>query len=155
MTHRVGVVAFDGVVLGDLAIPVEIFGQRYGPAAARYEVVVCSAAPRVRSEHVALEPSRRLRTLADVDTVIVPGQIDVTVAPPPEVLRALRRAYARGSRVASICTGAFVLAAAGLLDGRRATTHWAAAPMLAAAFPAIDVERSEVEEMIGHLLDGG
>ena len=81
-----------------------------------------------------------LEALRDADTVIVPGHRRRRVAIRREALAALRAAAARGARIASICTGAFVLAAAGLLDGRRATTHWRYAARLAAASRAVDVD---------------
>ncbi len=75
------------------------------------------------------------------DTVIVPAW-PVHMPTPPEVCDALRRAHARGARLASLCSGAFVLAAAGLLDGRRATTHWMYTDELARRYPSIDVDPS-------------
>jgi transcriptional regulator GlxA family with amidase domain len=132
----VAVVAFDGVVLGDLAVPCEVFGR----AGDRYDVRVCSAARRVRSEHVALDVPWRLSTLARAHTVIVPGVHDLDAPVPREIVRAVRRAIARGARVASICTGAFVVAATGALDGKRATTHWRAAAELARRHPAVMVD---------------
>jgi transcriptional regulator GlxA family with amidase domain len=137
----VAVVAFDGVVLGDLAVPCEVFAlARDRRGAAVYDVRVCSAAPVVDAAHVALAVPWRLSSLARAHTVIVPGLHDLARRPPDDVLRAIRRAGARGARVASICTGAFVLAATGLLDGKRATTHWRAAPELARRHPAITVD---------------
>jgi transcriptional regulator GlxA family with amidase domain len=139
--HLVTIVVFDGVVLGDLSVPCEIFGrvrQRNGHPF--YEVRICSLAAQVRSEHVMLQVPWRLSSVARADTVIVPGVENPAQLPPGAVLRAIRRAAARGARVASICSGAFVLAATGALDGLRATTHWQAATELKTRFPAVDVD---------------
>src|ERR1700681_3540221 len=139
--HLVAVVAFDGVVLGDLSTACEVFGlamRKDGRTA--YEVRVCSESVDVESMHVALRVPWRLSSLAQADTVIVPGVHDVTRHVPASVLRAIRRAAERGARVASICTGAFVLAATGVLDGLRATTHWLAAADLARRHPSIDLD---------------
>jgi transcriptional regulator GlxA family with amidase domain len=78
--------------------------------------------------------------LARADTIVVPGIEDTTVPIPQSVFAALQNAWDRGARVTSICTGAFVLAASGLLDGKRATTHWLLAAQLARAYPRITVE---------------
>jgi transcriptional regulator GlxA family with amidase domain len=78
--------------------------------------------------------------LAAADTIVVPWRHDVTEATAPAVLAALRDAFDRGARIASICTGAFTLAAAGLLDGRRATTHWRGVDAFRAAFPAVQLD---------------
>jgi transcriptional regulator GlxA family with amidase domain len=137
----VAVVAFDGVVLADLATPCEVFAlarDRAGRPA--YDVRVCSATRKVRSAHVALEAPWRLAALARAHTIVVPGVADVGARLPEEVVGALRRAVDRGARVASICTGAFVLAATGALDGKRATTHWRAAAALARRHPAVTVD---------------
>jgi transcriptional regulator GlxA family with amidase domain len=139
--HRVAVVAFDGVVLGDLAAPLEVFGlARNADGQPCYEVRTCSQQPQVESEHVTLRAPWRLSSLKRADTVIVPG-IDNIDRPIPEALvRALRAAVSRRTRVASICTGAFILARTGALDGLKATTHWLAAQELARRHPAIDVD---------------
>ena len=139
--HVVAVVAFDGVVLGDLSTACEIFALA-GTTDGRtpYEVRVCSASPDVESRHVALRVPWRLSSLARADSVIVPGIEDIDRPIPAVVLRAIRRAADRGARVASVCTGAFVLAATGVLDGLRATTHWRAAGELARRYPRIDVD---------------
>src|SRR4029077_10856013 len=139
--HVVAVVAFDGVVLGDLSTACEVFGlARRKDGRAAYEVRVCSESVDVESMHVALRVPWRLSSLAQADTVIVPGVNDVSRPVPAPVLRAIRRAAGRGARVASICTGAFVLAATGLLDGLRATTHWLGAAALALRHPSIDLD---------------
>jgi transcriptional regulator GlxA family with amidase domain len=141
--HLVAVLAFDGVVLGDLSAPCEIFGRvRDRRGRAPYEVRVCSITPAVTSQHVVLRAPWRLSTLSRAHTVIVPGIDDLDRAIPKGVTHALRRAVDRGARVASICSGAFILAATGALDGLRATTHWASASELARRHPSIAVDAS-------------
>jgi transcriptional regulator GlxA family with amidase domain len=133
-------VAFDGVVLGDLATPLEIFGRvrnRHGHPS--YEVRICSHRPEVKSEHVMLRVPWRLPSVRCADIVIIPGIDNIDRAVPEELLRAVRAALQRRARVASICTGAFVLARIGALDGLKATTHWLVVQELARRHPAIDV----------------
>jgi transcriptional regulator GlxA family with amidase domain len=135
--HRVSVLALPEVVAFDLSTPAQIFGNE----PQRYDFEVCGVrAGRVpTTTGFALDVPRGLDALADADTVLVPGLRPVEWPPPASALEALRAAHARGARVASICTGAFVLAQAGLLDGRRATTHWAYAERLAERYPAVTV----------------
>jgi transcriptional regulator GlxA family with amidase domain len=136
--HRVTVLAMPEVVAFDLSTPAQIFGNEPG----RYAFDACGVrAGRVpTTTGFALDVPRGLDALADADTILVPGLRPVEWPPPASVLEALRAAHARGARVASICTGAFVLAEAGLLDGRRATTHWAHADRLAERYPAVTVD---------------
>jgi transcriptional regulator GlxA family with amidase domain len=139
--HLVAVVAFDGVVLGDLSTPCEVFGRVPGAdGRTLYEVRICSIAPEVESEHVTLKVPWRLSSLGRANTVIVPGIDDLDRVIPEGLLRAIRQAIDRGARVASICSGAFILAATGALDGLRATTHWRSAAELARRHPKIDVD---------------
>src|SRR4051812_13980118 len=121
--HRVAALVAGEVVAFDLAIPAQIFG----PEQSLYAWTVCGAQPGPGATETGFDVlvPYGLEALADADTVIVPGIGDRGWPVEPRVLEALAAAAARGARVASICTGAFVLAAAGLLDGRRATTHWA------------------------------
>jgi transcriptional regulator GlxA family with amidase domain len=138
--HRVAVLAFDGVVLGDLATPCEVFGRvRNAEGRSRYDVRICSSKREVRSEHVTLNVPWHLSSVRRADTVIVPGIDPVDLPLPKDLLRVLRCAAARGARVVSICSGAFVLARTGVLRGLKATTHWRAAPELARRFPEIEV----------------
>ena len=139
--HRVAVVAFDDVVLGDLSTPVELFGRARNAEGARaYEVRVCSQQQRVRTAWLHLEVPHRLSALKRADTVIVPGVEQLEQPPNQALLAAIKAAAARGARVASICSGALVLAATGLLDGLRATTHWRVAGELARRHPSIEVD---------------
>lgn len=139
--HVVAVVAFDGVVLGDLSTACEIFAlARTNDGGTPYDVRVCSASSDVESMHVALRVPWRLSSLTRADTVIVPGIENIDRPIPAAVLRAIRRSADRGARVASVCSGAFVLAATGVLDGLRATTHWRAAGELARRYPRIEVD---------------
>jgi transcriptional regulator GlxA family with amidase domain len=139
--HRVAVLAYDGVVLGDLATPLEILGRvRDAQGRACYGIRVCGVAEDVESEHLRLRVPWRLSSMARAETVIVPGIDQLGRVIPPAIIRALRSASERGARIASICTGAFVLARAGLLDGLRATTHWRAAGELARCYPRTEVD---------------
>jgi transcriptional regulator GlxA family with amidase domain len=104
-----------------------------------YELRICSLQPVIASEHLMLKVRWRLSSLKRADTVIVPGIDNLDRPLPQELLRALRSAVDRGARVASICSGAFVLARTGSLDGLQATTHWLAAEELARRYPAVDV----------------
>ncbi|WP_407563934.1 GlxA family transcriptional regulator [Streptomyces sp. 184] len=144
--HVVAILALDGVIALDLAIPCGVFGMAGVGRTPYYETRVCTVPGGVATSAVfgamRLESGWGLDQLADADTVVVPGSDRFLDEPPPEMLRALRAAAARGARIASICVGSFVLAAAGLLDGRRATTHWEHAAALADRYPQIEVDTS-------------
>jgi transcriptional regulator GlxA family with amidase domain len=136
--HRVVALALADVVAFDLSIAAQVFGSRSEDL---YEFAVCAAEPGPvpTTTGFALLIECDLVALEDADTVVVPGYEDLSGTLPDGVAPALRRAHGRGARVVSICTGAFALAAAGLLDGLRATTHWEWAGLLAKRYPAIDV----------------
>ena len=139
--HTVAVLALDGVVAFDLATPIEVFTRtRLVDGSTPYEVRICAATEEVDAGAFVLRAPWGLDALDTADTIILPGCVDPTVPVPEEVLDRLRRAAGRGTRLASICAGAFVLAATGLLDGARATTHWAAADLLAKLHPEIEVD---------------
>ncbi|WP_328467958.1 helix-turn-helix domain-containing protein [Actinoplanes sp. NBC_00393] len=139
--HIVAVLALDKVIPFDLATPVEVFSRvRLADGSSPYEVRICAPTPTVDAGVFRLQAPWGLDTLLAADTIILPGCADGASPVPREVLDLLGKAAAGGARLASICAGAFVLAATGLLDGLRATTHWLAAPMLAERFPRIDVD---------------
>ncbi|MEU9455265.1 helix-turn-helix domain-containing protein [Streptomyces sp. NPDC048277] len=141
--HTVAVLVLDQVVPSDFTVPIDTFGwARLPDGRDAYRVRVCGPADEVTAAGGAftIKAPYGLDALAEADTIIVPGLADPTLAPPAEVADALRAAAANGTRIASVCVGAFVLAATGLLDGLRATTHWAAADTLAALYPEIDVD---------------
>lgn len=151
--HRVAVLAYDGVVLGDLATPLEIFGRvRDDQGRPCYDVRVCGAAKDVASEYLRLNIPWSLTWAARANTIIVPGIDELKRDIPPAIFRALRSAAVRGVRIASICTGAFVLAGVGLLDGLHATTHWRAAAELARRYPRIKVDADVLYVDNGRLL---
>ena len=137
--QRVVALALDRVVAFDLATPTQVFGHN-GGSRYRFALAGVSPGPVATSTGFAVVADHGVEALADGDTIVVPGYDDVDAVPPAAALDALRAAHARGARVVSICTGAFALAHAGLLDGRRATTHWRAAALLAERFPRIDVD---------------
>ena len=137
--HRVVALALEPLVLLDLAAPAHVFGQWGGE---RYSFTVASVdrKPVMTTSGFAVEVQAGLRALARADTVVVPGYMGASRRPPEGALRELSRAARRGARVMSICTGAFALAHAGLLDGKRATTHWDSAGVMAACFPDVEVD---------------
>ncbi len=135
------VLALEGVLAFDLSTPVEVFGRARLPGGrAAYRVRVCAPTEEVDAGVFSMRVPWGLEALAGADTIVLPGLADPTVSIPEDVLAALRAAADGGTRIASICVGAFTLAATGLLDGRRATTHWAAARELARLYPEIDVD---------------
>lgn len=142
--HRIAIPVTPGLPLFELAVPCEVFGRSRQDFAVPwwYEVQLCAVqdGPVRTAEGLLFDGTHGLDELTQADTVIVPACADTQAAPPPELLEALQAAFARGARIASICTGAFTLAAAGLLDGRRATTHWMHAADLAARWPEVQVE---------------
>jgi transcriptional regulator GlxA family with amidase domain len=139
--HSVVVLALDGVLAFDLATPVEVFGRsRLPDGRAAYRVCVCAPADEVGAGVIAIRAPWGLDALGEANTIIVPGLADPAKPIPENVLEALRAAVEGGTRVASICVGAFTLAAAGLLNGLRATTHWAAARELSRLYPDVDVD---------------
>ncbi len=146
--HRVAVLLLPPVVGFDAAIAPTLFGQAEGPdGEPLYEVTVCSVdeGPVSSINGFAMIATAGPQALAAADTVVIPGtryppaRIDGTLE--PEVAAALRT-IRPGTRLVSICTGAFVLAAAGLLDGRPATTHWRFADTLRALFPSVLVDEN-------------
>jgi len=140
---RVAVLAFDGMSAFELGIVTEVFGlPRPEFDVDWYDLTICAEPPgQLRLLGRATLTTRYgLAAFAGADTVIVPGVADVHAEPSPAVVTALRKAHRRGARVVSICSGAFALAAAGLLDGRRAATHWRYADLLAERYPQVLVD---------------
>jgi AraC family transcriptional activator FtrA len=141
--HRVVALCLPGTVAFDLTAPAQAFRLAHGPDyTPHYGFSTCSVdgAPVSTTTGFEIGVESGLGALRRADTVVVPGYYAIHEPPPAAATAALRAAARRGARVMSVCTGAFALAAAGVLDGRRATTHWAWARDLAASFPAVEVD---------------
>jgi AraC family transcriptional activator FtrA len=143
MPHRVTVVAYEGLSPFELGVAAEVFALPRPELEVDwwYEFSVCAERPGVLPAlgGFGLSVDRGLDELERAGTVILPGSPDVHGDPSPELVAALLAAHERGARLVSICSGAFVLAATGLLDGRRAATHWRYAPLLARRYPRVKV----------------
>lgn len=154
MLRDVAVVVGPPVPAFELGVLSELFGlPRIDRTLPRYRYAVCSEArgPLPTTSGFAVTPTHGLRRVARADLVMVVGAAPPVPPPSPALLGALRSAARRGALVASVCTGAFALAAAGLLDGRRATTHWAYTDLLARTYPAVAVEPDSLYVIDGNV----
>lgn len=148
--HTVAILAYDGMSGYESGLAGEIFGitelsETFSAGVPRpwYAVKLCAETPQVSMLGGAtVQVAHGLDALAAADTVIIPSVRNVKEPTSPEVIEAIKTASQRGSRLVSICSGAFALAAAGVLDGRRATTHWIYVELLQERYPAIDVDPS-------------
>ena len=139
--HVIGVAVTDGIPVFELAVPCEVFGiDRSDIVKPWYDFRLCAVEPGPlrTTAGLTVHTPYHLNDLLEADTILVPACARaVQVAPPDALLDLLREAHRRGKRLVSICTGAYLLAAAGLLDGRRATAHWMNAIDFAHRFPAV------------------
>lgn len=148
----VAVVAFDGISPFHLSVPCMVFGADLAPdGGAHHRLLVCAPQPGAlrTTAGFGVQVAHGLSALARADIVIVPSwhspnDHPAWPAPPPALLRALRAAHRRGARIVGLCVGAFVLAEAGLLDGRPATTHWAVARQFAQRYPRVHLRAEEL-----------
>jgi len=145
--HIVAVLVMDGVHPFELSVPCEVFGIDRPEVVHPwpYELIVTSISGRSSvptHNGFTIETPYGLDDLARADTIVVPAWPNVETPPSAEVIDALHDARDRGARILSFCSGAFVLAYAGLLDGRRAATHWMYADAMAARFPKVQVDRN-------------
>jgi AraC family transcriptional activator FtrA len=147
MTSRdlrsVVVLAYDGLCVFEFGIAVEIFGlPRPELNVEWYRFRVCSMerGPIRATGGITVSATGGLGLLQRAGTIVIPGWRNVDESPPLRLVKALQRAHAGGARLVSICSGVFLLAAAGLLDGKRVTTHWRHANRLSSRFPSIEVE---------------
>ncbi|MFH8369751.1 GlxA family transcriptional regulator [Streptomyces sp. NPDC018031] len=141
--HRVVVIVDENSNPFELGCATEVFGLRRPEIGRRlYDFRICSAASRtlMRDGFFTLTGVAGLEAADAADTLIVPNRPDVEVPRRPAVLDAVRRAHARGARLVGFCSGAFTLAEAGVLDGRRATAHWQWADSFRSRFPAVRLE---------------
>jgi AraC family transcriptional activator FtrA len=135
-------IAYDGLCLFEFGVATELFGlprPELGIDWYTFRTISVDASPLTALGGVRFEADHDLDPLVDAGTIVIPGWKGPDVEPPPELLDALRSAHARGARIMTICSGVFVLAATGLLDGLEATTHWRYTDDLRARHPAITV----------------
>ena len=153
MAHAVAVAVVDGTHPFEFAVASEVFGiQRPELAADPYDLWVCTPSRGAALHGKAhLRGTHSLDALERADTVIVP-QGPVDAEPDPQLVDALRRAHLRSARLVSFCSGAFVLAATGLLDGRRATTHWLYAEAFRRRYPRVQLDANVLFVDEGQLL---
>lgn len=141
--HRVVALAYDQLCTFEFGCTVELFAlERPELDITWYQFDVCAVEPgKIRAAGgITFEAPYTLKLLDHADTIIIPGWRGINEAPPEALLKKLRSAYQRGCRICTICSGVFVLAATGILDGKRVTTHWRYAETLAARFPQLIVD---------------
>lgn len=145
--HTVAIVAFEDISTFHLSVPCMVFGDdlaRLGVP--RYRLVICGerAGMVMTMSGFRIEIEHDLRALEQADTIIMPAWRDPDESAPPALLHALRTAHARGARIAGLCLGTFVLAQAGLLDGRTAATHWAWSDDFLRRHPDVTLDRKSL-----------
>lgn len=139
--EKVAVLALPGVVPFTLSVPVQVFAGPVPREQGLYDLTVCSVEPQVRTaDGYDIRIDRRLDALDDADLIVLPGPAVLPQGVPDDACAALRAAYDRGARLASLCTGAFLLGDLGLLEGRRVTTHWLWTDELRRRHPGAHVE---------------
>jgi AraC family transcriptional regulator, transcriptional activator FtrA len=151
----VAVLAYDGLCTFEFGVAVEVFGLARPEFDFPWYRFVVVAAERRRARAIGgivVEADATIEVLRKARTIIVPGWRDRNERPPEPLLRAIARASKRGARCLSICSGVFVLAAAGLLDGRRATTHWRYTADLRRLYPSIEVEEDVLYVDAGNII---
>lgn len=142
-THTVAVIACEGISAFHLSVPCIVFGDKLAHLGlARYRLLICAEHPGAVSTLSGFDIGVRhdLSVLAQADTVIVPAWPDPERRPSETLLEALRVAHRRGARIVGLCLGAFVLAEAGLLDGRTASTHWVWANDFTRKYPKVRLD---------------
>lgn len=139
---KIAVLAYEGLCTFEFGIAVELFGLPRPELERWYAFEVCGLekGPLRATGGVSVMPRIGLSGMLHADTILIPGWRNPDEPPPPRLIRTLLAAHKRGARLVSICSGIFVLAATGLLDGRRATTHWKYVAKLASAFPSIQIQ---------------
>ncbi len=139
--HRIKALAYDGLCTFEFGITTELFALPRPEFPSWYRFQTIGLEPVIRATGgLQIHVEGLLEGLSDADTIILPGWRDPAERPPEPLLHALRAAHANGTRLFSICSGVFILAAAGLLDGKRATTHWRYTEALQSRFPKIRVQ---------------
>jgi AraC family transcriptional regulator, transcriptional activator FtrA len=153
--HLVVALAYDRLCTFEFGCTVELFAlERPELGVAWYDFAVCAVEPGpIRAAGgILVEAPYAPELLERADTIVIPGWRDADEPPPAALLAQLRAAHRRGARLCSICSGVFVLAAAGLLDGQRATTHWRYADRLARRYPAIEVLADDLYVDLGQIM---
>lgn len=140
---RIAVIAYEGISPFMLSVPLAVFGEPF--IATDHEVVVCATTPRIATTGgILIETDHPLEAAHLADVVILPGWTNAAEPVSDPILEQLRVAHAREATVVGLCLGAFGLAQAGLLNGRRATTHWARVGEFAARYPAVQTDQKAI-----------
>ncbi|WP_129775367.1 transcriptional regulator FtrA [Peristeroidobacter soli] len=153
--HRVVALAYDGLCTFEFGCVVELFAlDRPELGVEWYDFAVCSAerGPLRAAGGIEVRVPNSLALLDEADTIVIPGWRNADEVPPPALLRRIRAAHERGARLCTICSGVFVLAAAGVLDGRTVTTHWRYAERLSKRYPTVTVEPNSLYIDSGQVL---
>lgn len=151
--HTIDILVLDDVVLSDIATPFDLFRHaRTSSGKPAYSVRLCGMGKSLRSDEIMLKVDHDIRSLDAADTLIVPGRYDAMAPISKKLRHTLNDMAAAGKRIASICTGACVLAEAGLLEGLNATTHWLITEQLANAYPSVNVDANKLYIDNGQIL---